>query len=71
MEGTVQFSEIQYFYKNSTVLLTGATGFVGKLLLEKLLRQCHVKHVYVLIREKNGTDAESRCADIFDATVCH
>ncbi|XP_023312576.1 fatty acyl-CoA reductase wat-like [Anoplophora glabripennis] len=69
MEGSVQFSEIQHFYKNSTVFLTGATGFVGKLVLEKLLRQCHVKHVYLLIREKDGVDAETRCANIFDGTA--
>lgn len=69
MEGSVQFSEIQHFYKNSTVLLTGATGFVGKLLLEKLLRQCHVRRVYALVRDKDGADAEARCAEIFDATV--
>lgn len=31
-------SEIQKFYEGTTILLTGATGFVGKILLEKLLR---------------------------------
>ncbi|KAJ8939205.1 hypothetical protein NQ318_019446 [Aromia moschata] len=63
----MELSEIQHFYKNSTVLVTGATGFVGKLVLEKLLRTCQVKHVYVLVRSKNERDAESRCADIFDS----
>lgn len=31
-------SEIQKFYNDTTVFLTGATGFVGTLILEKLLR---------------------------------
>ncbi|KAJ8921125.1 hypothetical protein NQ315_013595 [Exocentrus adspersus] len=67
--GSVEFSEIQHFYSNTTVFLTGATGFIGKLLLEKLLRQCHVKHVYILVRYKDGVKAEIRCAEIFDAVI--
>lgn len=31
-------SEIQSFYNGTTVLLTGATGFMGNLILEKLIR---------------------------------
>ncbi|KAJ8933767.1 hypothetical protein NQ314_013801, partial [Rhamnusium bicolor] len=69
MEGTSEFSEIQHFYANTTVFVTGATGFVGKLVLEKILRQCDVKHVYLLVRGKDGVDAEARCANIFDSTA--
>jgi FlaA1/EpsC-like NDP-sugar epimerase len=29
---------VQSFYKNKVVLLTGGTGFIGKLLVQKLLR---------------------------------
>jgi FlaA1/EpsC-like NDP-sugar epimerase len=28
------------FYKGKTVLLTGCTGFLGKIILEKFLRSC-------------------------------
>lgn len=31
-------SEIQSFYNGATVFLTGATGFLGNLIMEKLLR---------------------------------
>lgn len=31
-------SEIQSFYDGMTVMLTGATGFMGNLILEKLIR---------------------------------
>lgn len=31
-------SSIQEFYKDVTIFITGATGFLGKILLEKLLR---------------------------------
>jgi len=35
---THDLSEIQSFYNGTTVFLTGATGFVGNLILEKLIR---------------------------------
>ncbi|MCZ6475482.1 MAG: SDR family oxidoreductase [Gammaproteobacteria bacterium] len=44
-------------------LLTGATGFLGKVLLEELLRQCEefcVEQLYVLIRPRRGLSAEER-----------
>lgn len=33
-----QLSAIQEFYRDTTIFVTGATGFLGKILLEKLLR---------------------------------
>lgn len=56
------------FYEDKNVLITGATGFVGKLLLEKLLFSCEkINKVYVLIREKNGHSADERLNDV---TAC-
>lgn len=63
-------SEIVNFYAGKTILLTGGTGFLGKLLLEKLLRTCHdVKRIYLLIRVKKDIDVQTRYKEIFEAVV--
>jgi fatty acyl-CoA reductase len=33
-------SEISAFFNSKSVFITGATGFVGKQIIEKLLRSC-------------------------------
>lgn len=60
------------FYSGQSVLITGATGFLGGLLLEKLLRSCpDIDKVFVLIREskKTGQDAESRLKKLLSSPV--
>ncbi|RZC36696.1 fatty acyl-CoA reductase -like, partial [Asbolus verrucosus] len=60
-------SEIAKFYSKSTVLITGSTGFLGKMCLEKLLRDCYdLKRIFVLIRPKKGKDVETRFQEVFD-----
>ncbi|KFU87070.1 Fatty acyl-CoA reductase 1 [Chaetura pelagica] len=56
---------IPEYYEGKNVLLTGATGFMGKVLLEKLLRSCpKVQAVYVLVRCKAGMTPEARIEEI-------
>lgn len=63
-------SKIQEFYAGSTVMITGATGFLGKLILEKVMRTCPgVRKIYVLIRAKKDKSAEQRFAEFFDNVV--
>ncbi|KAL4148043.1 hypothetical protein QTP88_002347 [Uroleucon formosanum] len=52
-------------FRNGTFLVTGSTGFLGKVLLEKLLRSCPVKNIAILVRSKRGIDASQRVAGIY------
>eukprot|EP00775_Hariotina_reticulata_P006278 gene6278-6517_t len=44
------------------MLLTGSSGYVGALTLEKLLRSTDVQRIYVLLRAKRGESAQARLA---------
>ena len=57
-------STIAEFYRDRSVFITGATGFLGKVLVEKLLRSCpDIKTLYLLIRPKAGNDIRTRLHD--------
>jgi len=51
--------------------MTGCTGYLGKIILEKVLRSCSdFKKVYVLIRNKKGTTVAKRLhRDIFNSPI--
>lgn len=52
---------IKDFYKNTTIFITGGTGFLGKVLIEKILRSCEsVKCIYMLVRQKKGMSSNER-----------
>ncbi|XP_034664018.1 fatty acyl-CoA reductase wat isoform X3 [Drosophila subobscura] len=53
-------SEMQQFYKDKIMLLTGGSGFLGKVIIEKLLRTTEVKRIYVLLRAKRGQEIQER-----------
>jgi Putative dehydrogenase domain of multifunctional non-ribosomal peptide synthetases and related enzymes len=66
----MELTPIQEFYKGRSVLITGATGFCGKSLLEKLLRSCaDVGKIYLLVRPKKGEDISTRLTKLFDDQV--
>ncbi|XP_072376256.1 putative fatty acyl-CoA reductase CG5065 [Diabrotica undecimpunctata] len=56
-------------FKGSTIFLTGATGLVGKALIEKILKLCDVKKIYLLIRDKKGKTPNERIKDIFSNPI--
>eukprot|EP00882_Tetradesmus_deserticola_P006829 GHRQ01007191.1.p1 GENE.GHRQ01007191.1~~GHRQ01007191.1.p1 ORF type:complete len:264 (+),score=67.51 GHRQ01007191.1:414-1205(+) len=58
-------------FDGSAVLLTGSTGYVGQLVLEKLLRCLGVRTVFVLTRPKRGEDIQQRVDKLLDSPVFH
>jgi fatty acyl-CoA reductase len=53
------------WYSGQTVLVTGGTGFMGKVLLEKLLRCCSgVRRIYVMARPRRGKAPSTRLEEI-------
>lgn len=57
-------SEIAKWYSGKHVFVTGATGFVGKCLIEKLLRDCpDIGDIYIIIRHKRAQSFEQRKHD--------
>lgn len=63
-------SPITDWYKGQSVFITGATGFMGKVLLEKLLYSCPgIVNVYILLRPKRGRTPEQRIEDMWKLPV--
>ncbi|CAI6367905.1 unnamed protein product [Macrosiphum euphorbiae] len=56
-------------FRNGTVFVTGSTGFLGKILTEKLLRSCDVKCIAILVRGKYGVPASQRAADTLKQSI--
>ncbi|KAI5700888.1 hypothetical protein M8J75_003835 [Diaphorina citri] len=65
IEFEAEESEIQAFYKGKNVLMTGASGFVGTILLEKLLRTTDINKIYILFRGKKSQSLDDRLRDFF------
>ncbi|XP_038598268.1 fatty acyl-CoA reductase 2 [Tachyglossus aculeatus] len=58
-------STIAAFYNDKSILITGATGFMGKVLVEKLLRTSpDLKTIYILVRPKSGQSMQQRVAEM-------
>ncbi|URE32457.1 fatty acyl-CoA reductase [Musa troglodytarum] len=52
---------IAEFFKNKSILVTGSTGFLGKIFVEKVLRvQPEVKKLFLLVRAGDATSANQR-----------
>lgn len=59
MNFNFESSPIRQFLYGKTIFLTGGFGFVGKLLIEKLLK-CEVHRIYLLARSKKGKSMQER-----------
>ncbi len=67
---------IRHFLSGKTVLLTGGTGFLGKMIVERLLRVApEIERIYLLIRAAQQPaearfEAEVLTSNAFDALTC-
>ncbi|XP_057479965.1 fatty acyl-CoA reductase 3-like isoform X1 [Actinidia eriantha] len=62
----MELGSVTQFLKNKTILVTGATGFLAKIFVEKILRvQPNVKKLYLLLRAADAKSASQR----FDSEV--
>lgn len=65
-----ELTPVQQYYKGKTVFITGASGFMGKVLLEKIMYSCtEVKEIIMICRAKRGKTPESRLEDMYKLPV--
>nr|XP_012220659.1 PREDICTED: putative fatty acyl-CoA reductase CG5065 [Linepithema humile] len=58
---TSKLLSISDWFANKNVLITGGTGFMGKILIFKLLLSCpDIGDIFLLIRKKKGVDSQTR-----------
>ncbi|CAF1489889.1 unnamed protein product [Adineta ricciae] len=61
MTSNNEHGSINEFFNGKSVFITGGTGFVGKQIIEKLLRSCSdIRCIYILIRSKRGANINIR-----------
>lgn len=66
----MESSEIAQFYEGRSIFITGGSGFMGKVLIEKLLRSCNsLKKIYLLFREKKNKNVEERLDEMLQSKV--
>ena len=65
-----ELNPTQQFYAGKTIFITGGAGFMGKVLIEKLLYACsEVKELIVLMRPKRDKSASQRVEDFVKLPV--
>lgn len=64
MAGLKNEFRVRDSFKNSSILITGATGFVGKVLVENLLHDVkEINKIFILIRCKRGKTVAERSVE--------
>uniref|UniRef100_A0A0K8UGQ7 Fatty acyl-CoA reductase n=1 Tax=Bactrocera latifrons TaxID=174628 RepID=A0A0K8UGQ7_BACLA len=65
-----ELTPVQEYYKDKTIFITGASGFMGKVLVEKLLYSCSaLKEIIIIVRPKRGKSPEVRLEEIFKLPI--
>ena len=64
------YLSIPEYYTDKNIFITGATGFIGKVLIEKILRSCpNVGNLYILVRPKKAQDCYQRIQELTQSSV--
>ena len=62
--------KIKEFYRGKHILITGCTGFMAKVMVEKLIRSIpDVGKFYLIVRPKKNIDPMDRVKKIFEAEL--
>jgi thioester reductase-like protein len=63
-------NSIKKFYAGGEIFVTGGSGFIGRVLIEKLLRSCEeISKIYLLMRGKKGVEARDRIHKLTDCML--
>jgi alcohol-forming fatty acyl-CoA reductase len=63
---------IREFFKGKSVFITGGSGFMGKVLIEKMLYSCSdIREIFLLMRPKRGKTGEQRVAEFANVPVSY
>ncbi|XP_014369376.2 putative fatty acyl-CoA reductase CG5065 [Papilio machaon] len=64
------FDNVADFYAGKSIFITGGTGFLGKVLIEKLLYSCpKLEKIYLLMRGKKNATPEFRLQSMFEQPI--
>lgn len=58
-------------FSGATVFMTGASGYIGSVLLEQLLRTTDVAAVYLLLRPRRGVSTQQRADALLQGALFH
>lgn len=65
-----EIKNISRWMDGQTIFITGSSGFVGKVLVYKLLKSCtSLKAIYLLLRAKRGKTSTERLEELFSSSV--
>uniref|UniRef100_A0A0A9WQG7 Fatty acyl-CoA reductase n=1 Tax=Lygus hesperus TaxID=30085 RepID=A0A0A9WQG7_LYGHE len=57
-------------FEGKTFFITGGSGFLGKVLIEKILRKSpNINKIYLLMRQKKGKDSKQRIHELFSSCL--
>lgn len=62
-------NELLKFFENSEIFITGGSGVLGKALIDKLLRSCNVRRIYLLLRPKRAINIDQRLMKLREARI--